>query len=199
MTNWQTTLTQEFDITTIHRLDIESFRPFFEKYTLILRRFAVKYLPDEDFAQDVVQETMIRFWERRHKFSDMSAVVSFLFVTTKNAIFDEMRHRKVVSQYATRYVLGGANPLYDSLKYRDEDAVRELYNALEWEVAQLPRRTQEIIRLKLAGFQMMEIAEILDIGRETVKTLQRSGMAKLAKTLEPWTEFYYSHQEELSM
>ncbi len=74
-----------------------------------------------------------------------------------------------------------------------------MYQALEWEVARLPRRTQEIIRLKLAGFQMTEIAEILEVGRETVKTLQRAGMAKLSKTMEPWAEFYFLHQEELSV
>ncbi len=103
-------MTHEFDIDTVLRGDIEDYRLFFNRYTLILRRFCVKYLPDEDYAKDVVQETMIRLWERRNRFNDMSAVVSFLFVTTKNAIFDEIRHRKVVSQYEANYaMIGGAD------------------------------------------------------------------------------------------
>ena len=189
---------QEFGIITIHQGDMESFRPFFEKYTLMLRRFALKYLPDEDYVKDVVQETMIRFWERRRRFNDMSAVVSFLFVTTKNAVFDEMRHRKVVTQYAeTCFRREEQNTQYDFIRIDDGVAANELRKVLEWEVSRLPRRTQEIIRLKLAGFQMTEIAEILDVGRETVKTLQRSGMARLSKTLEPWVDLYHSYIEEL--
>lgn len=187
----------EFDIDTIRKGDLESFRPFFEKYTLILRRFALKYLADEDYVKDVVQDTMVRFWERRHKFYDTSAAISFLFVTTKNSIFDELRHQKVVSNYLFNY-LGGAD-LQSDFQFFDEDAIAELYLRLEYEVAHLPRRTQEIIRLKLAGFQMMEIAEILNIGRETVKTLQRSGMEKLQKAMKPLHELYISHQEELSL
>ena len=96
----------EFDIDTIRKGDLESFRPFFEKYNLILRSFALKYLADEDYVKDVVQDTMVRFWERRHKFYDTSAAISFLFVTTKNSIFDELRHQKVVSNYVFNY-LGG--------------------------------------------------------------------------------------------
>ena len=93
----------------------------------------------------------------------------------------------------------GVADLQSDFQFFDEDAIAELYLRLEYEVAHLPRRTQEIIRLKLAGFQMMEIAEILNIGRETVKTLQRSGMEKLQKAMKPLHELYISHQEELSL
>jgi len=185
----------DFDINTIREGGIESFRPFFEKYTLILRRFALKYLPDADFVKDVVQDAMVRFWERRYRFDNMSSAISFLFVTTKNALFDEIRHKKVVDSFILNHIGGGNS----NLEYYDEDAVVELYRRLESEVANLPHRTQEIIRLKLAGFQMKEIAEILGIGRETVKTLQRSGLEKLQKSMQPLCELYFSHQEELSL
>lgn len=190
-------MNREFDIATIRKGNIESFRPFFEKYTLILRRFALKYLQDEDFVKDVVQETMVRFWERRRKFNDMSAAISFLFVTTKNALFDEMRHKKVVSAYVTNYLNGAEQQ--GEFPFHDEEAILQIYRRLEAEVANLPRRTQEIIRLKLAGFQMMEIAEILDVGRETVKTLQRSGMEKLQKAMMPLQGFYFAHLDDISL
>ena len=89
--------------------------------------------------------------------------------------------------------------MYNLPEYHDEEAVLELYRRLEYEVANLPRRTQEIIRLKLAGFQMMEIAEILGIGRETVKTLQRSGMEKLQKAMKSLSELYFAHQKEIAL
>ena len=190
-------MNREFDIATIRKGNIESFRPFFEKYTLILRRFALKYLQDEDFVKDVVQETMTRFWERRRRFDDMSAAISFLFVATKNALFDEMRHQKVVSKYMSTYIYG--TETQSELSVYDEQAILELYRRLESEVANLPGRTQEIIRLKLAGFQMIEIAEILDLGRETVKTLQRLGLEKLQKAMRPLQGFYFAHLDDISL
>lgn len=186
----------ESDITAIRKGSIESFRPFFEKYTLILRRYALKYIQNEDVVKDIVQETMVRFWERRRKFDDMSAAISFLFVTTKNALFDEIRHKKVVSAFVTNS-LNGTSEIQNDFQLYDEEAKLHLYRRLEAEVANLPRRTQEIIRLKLAGFQMMEIAEILDVDRETVKTLQRSGMEKLSKVMLPLQEFYFAHLDDI--
>lgn len=188
---------QELDIKAIIGNNLESFRPFFEKYTLILRGYGLKFICDEDVVKDVVQDTMVRFWERRHRFDNMPSVISFLFVTVKNALLDELRHRKVATTYVANYI--SSADTQQELVITDEKVVMELYRRLEMEVANLPRRTQEIIRLKLAGFQMMEIAEMLDVGRETVKTLQRCGMQKLHKAMMPLQGLYYNHIEDIAL
>jgi len=189
---------QDFDITEIHQGDKESFKPFFERYTMILRHFAMRYLPDDDFVKDVVQETMVRFWERRRNFNSISAVISFLFTATRNAVFDEMRHRKVVSSYALAFDYNDGKD-FNLPEFHDPQMVLNVYNRLEEEVSRLPHRTQEIIRLKLAGFQLKEIAEVLNIGRETVKTLQRLGMDKLGRSMKPLQELYFSHQDDFAL
>lgn len=171
---------EEFDLQRIRLGDTKAFRPFFDHYSLALKRFAMKYLQDRDAVKDIVQETMIKFWDRRKRFDNLYAAKSFLFITTRNSLLDELRHRKVVTEAQQQIRLSGGSEMEkDFIKLYEEDTAQNVYKRLEAEISQLPPRTQEVIRLQIAGYRSAEIAEFLGVGRETVKTLKKYGMSKL--------------------
>lgn len=181
---------EEIDIQRIHLGDTKAFKPLFEKYYYILKNFALKYLHNEDIAKDIAQETLLKYWQRRKKFNNIYTITSFLFTTTKNAVFSELRHRKVVVGSKSK-ILETLNNDYISLY--EKDTVQEMYQRLEKEINSLPPRTAQIIRLQLAGFKEQEIAEQLEIGKETVRTLKKLGNKKLKESMSLYKNLWDIH------
>ncbi len=189
---------EEFDLRRIRLGDTEAFRPFFDHYTLVLRRFALKYLHDIDTVKDIVQDSMVKFWDRRTRFPNLYAATSFLFITTRNSLLDELRHRKVITDYQQFMVQWGGEINQDFIQLYEEETVRTVYLRLEEEIARLPNRTQEVIRLQLAGYRTREIAELLGIGKESVKTLKRYGLEKLRGTMDGYEYIWNVHSSDFS-
>lgn len=192
----------EFNLDRIKKGDLTAFRPFFEHYTIMLRRFALKYVQDEDCAKDIVQDVLIRFWERRSRFSNMYSATSFLFISTKNALLDELRHRKVVTESQRKILLQLGTDKdelqQDYIRLYEADTVRSVYQRLENEISQLPERTREVVRLQLAGYKNSEIANLLDIGKESVKTLKRYGLEKLRTSMGDLGEIWRSNNSDFT-
>ena len=189
---------EEFDLRRIRLGDTGAFRPFFDHYTLVLRRFAMKYLQDADAVKDIVQDTMVKFWDRHARFPNLYTATSFLFITTRNSLLDELRHRKVITDYQQFIKQWGGEIDKDFIQLYEEDTVRSVYLRLEEEIARLPRRTQEVIRLQLAGYRTREIAEELGIGKESVKTLKRYGLEKLKDTMGGYEYIWNVHRSDFS-
>lgn len=189
---------EDFDLQRIRLGDLKAFRSFFNHYSLVLKTFAMKYLQDKDAVKDIVQESMIKFWERRRHFDNLYAAKSFLFITTRNSLLDELRHRKVVTEAQQQLLSGRSEDLEkDFISLYEEDDARAVYLRLEAEIKQLPPRTQEVIRLQLSGYQLSEIAEYLGVGRETVKTLKKYGMSKLKNKMQSFEDDWRMRQEKI--
>ena len=141
---------------------------------------------------------MVKFWDRRTRFPNLYAATSFLFITTRNSLLDELRHRKVITDYQQFMVQWGGEINQDFIQLYEEETVRTVYLRLEEEIARLPNRTQEVIRLQLAGYRTREIAELLGIGKESVKTLKRYGLEKLRGTMDGYEYIWNVHSSDFS-
>ena len=179
----------DFDLESIKKGGTEAFKPLFDKYFLILKRFVLKYIPENDLACDIAQETLTKLWFRRKKMKNMAAARSFMFVTARNAVIDEIRHRKALGKSREHLI---AEAQEDTFFY-EEEAVRAMYDDLREQISRLPERTGAIIRLSSGGYRNDEIADRLGIGRETVKTLKRKGIRKLNKSMSSQKEIWDTH------
>jgi RNA polymerase sigma-70 factor (ECF subfamily) len=61
-----------------------------------LLRFATHFLKDEDTAQDVVQDVMLKLWQKRNKLNEIENVEAFAMRMTRNRCLDIIRANKVV-------------------------------------------------------------------------------------------------------
>lgn len=169
--------------------DQEAFRKLFWSFYVPLREFVAGYLPppSDDVASDIAQETLVKFWQRRENFDSVASVKSFLYNTARNAVLNELAHRRVVDSYNQRQALqgGSAEEHSDRRHYAlDHSEIRsELIRCLRDEISALPRRTRQIMEMALQGNRNDEIAAILGIQRETVRTLKKSAHKKLRERL----------------
>ena len=160
----------------------ESFKEFFEDFYPILCSFAFKFLKTTDKSEDVAQEALVKYWERKEDFEDVKSVKNFLYVVTRNRCLTLLKQSKKNQDLSEIKTLESESFLKDTL------LVQENFNFVQKAISGLPARQREIIELALKGVKNPEIALQLNITENTVKTSKRNAFKKLREFLK---EHYY--------
>ena len=154
------------------RSDDDAARRLYRKYRMELFRFGVHVLHDQGLAEEMVQETFIKFCQRAGSYDiSRGPVRGWLFTMAKSATID------IARRPSSRPFL----PAEDFQLPPQFDSVDQALTVLTVDQAldKLPSIYGEVMRLVRDGFTQSQIAERLDIPIGTVK----SRMAKAADTL----------------
>ena len=156
----------------------KEFKLFFEAYFEPVYRFTRKYTEDASIARDIAQDTFIRIYERRADFDVFEKAKSFAYTTARNLCLDYLKHQKIEQQYTLRL-----NENEDNRSFLHEITYQETLRLLHKAIDNLSPQTREIILLGLEGNNNNEIAELLNISVNTVKTLKKGAYKKLKDIL----------------
>ena len=137
---------------------------------------------DKDTAQDITQDVLSKFWENKEQYKDVKSLDDFLFVMVKNAALSYLRSRQ------------RENERYKQME-REEAEEQVFHSLVEEETHQLlihainllPAQTAHVMRLALSGYSNKEIALLVNVSVNTVKTLKYGGVRKLR-------EYFESHK-----
>jgi RNA polymerase sigma-70 factor (ECF subfamily) len=135
-------------------------RRVYEEDAVVLFRYLAKLTGDRDTAGELVQESFVRAMRADPDFATSRSAHAWLFRTATNLARNELRHRRLrsfVPFTGREHALSGA---YDIEAEQVRTALRSL--PLEQAVALLLHYE--------SGFQRNEIAELLDVSEETVKS-----------------------------
>lgn len=144
-----------------------------------LSTFAARYIPDKILCEDIVQEVFINFWEKQRSFPNVIAVKAFLYTSVRNLCLDHLKHEKVKAKFQT-------NQLYrqETTESFLEAVIRkEAYNEIYHEIDKLPEMGKKVLLLALREKSNDEIAMILNIAINTVKTHKARAYKVLRRTL----------------
>jgi RNA polymerase sigma-70 factor (ECF subfamily) len=152
---------------------------------------------DPDRAYDVVQETFMRLWQRRHTWEPTGSVKVWLYRTARNLVISEQRKKEVRARWATAYGLDHRSPPLTPL---DEVERQELREAMSRAIADLSPRRREVFALfHLQDLSYREIAEIMSIRPQTVANYLQAALADLRSSLQPFFPALRVEPEERSM
>lgn len=119
-------------------------------------------------SQDIVQEIMIRIWDKRAEWKTITNIEVYAIVLTKNLALDRIKRHGYYSQpidasEAKQLSSDGLHPL--------EKMEKAEQIALLWKiVGQLPERHQELVRLReIEELSYLEIAQAMSITEAQVK------------------------------
>ena len=144
-------------------------------------RYAFSILKDTETAADVVQECLMKIWDRREKLSEIQSPDSWAMRITRNQCYDWVK--------MNRFTLMGDKEI-DQSDNRTADGqalVNDYQRWLDQILATLPEKQQEIFHLReVEEMNYQDIAEVVGISLSDVKvTLHRirqkirSGMQKI--------------------
>lgn len=153
--------------------DDDAARRLYRKYRMELFRFGVHVLHDQGLAEEMVQETFIKFWQQADRYdADRGPVRGWLFTMAKSVTVD------IARRPSSRPFL----PVEDFQLPPQYDTVDQALTVLTVDQAldKLPSIYGDVMRLVRDGLTHSEIAERLGIPIGTVK----SRSAKAAYTLQ---------------
>ena len=141
-------------------MDRIQFNRCVEQYADRLFRFAFSSLRNREQAEDVVQESFARVWEKRESVA-FDKAKSYLFTTAHHAMVDEVRHRP---RFASVEEPLPANAKTTPSQYPDVNEV--LHKAL----ATLPEAQRNALLLRdYEGYSYQEIGDITGMSEAQVK------------------------------
>ncbi len=80
---------------------LQAFKQLFNQYVDPLKNFIFFRVGDIAVAEDLVQETFIKLWEKRDEIKD-ETVKSLLYTIASNLSKNHIKHQKVVLNFATK-------------------------------------------------------------------------------------------------
>ncbi len=156
--------------------DLKLFEQFFETFYPSLCKFCYDFLKSNDVAEDITQDSMIKFWRNRSTQSSVKQAKVYLFTIARNECINYIKHNQVIDEHKYRYA---ENKEFIQNAYIEDEVFDILFGAAE----QLPPQSKKIILLALKGLKNPEIAEQLGVSINTIKTLKKSAYASLRELL----------------
>ncbi len=129
-------------------------------------RVAVSIMESEDEAADVVQDSMLKLYEMRNSFSNISDVKSYCNSVVRNACLNRMRSRKPYLNIEEIANVSSDEDIQDNLEWQDlADTVEKAMNRLSIE-------QKKVFMLSVyGGFSNAEIADFLGITTGNVRVI----------------------------
>jgi RNA polymerase sigma factor (sigma-70 family) len=140
-------------------MTVKEYNESVDKYSDNLFRFVLKNIKDEDKAKDIVQDTYVKFWEKKDGV-DVAKIKSYLFTTAYHTLIDMVRKDKKQGSF-------------DEVKessFSSENHYSDLQEILHQAIDQLPEDQKAVILLRdYEGYAYNEIAEITQLTEAQVK------------------------------
>lgn len=117
-------------------------------------------------AEDIVQNTLLKTWEKRGQLDESHSLKSYLYKITYNEFVDIYRRNKSISVVEEKY----HKSLYALTAEEENDSFENAVLAVRNEIEKLPSKCKEIFILsKKEGLTNQEIADHLAISIKTVE------------------------------
>jgi len=154
--------------------------------------WAKRHAPDEETAEDVLQDAFIRAIANANAFSVVEDAAAWIFSTLRNRLIDIVRGE---SSRRKAGVVNLSRETFEAIAsaagFDPQDKIlrSELVEALETAMAALPGEQRDVILAQtLDGSTFAELAEKTGISIDTLMARKRRALRKLAAALEYWME-----------
>lgn len=160
--------------------DPAAFASLFRKYYEPLYQFAGRFVKDAQTAESIVQDVFVKIWEKREEWNVQHNVKSYLYTSVKNHSLNHLKRERVLIS------MSESTDHQDDLVSSPEKALieSEMIEAVQEAIEKLPQQCRRIYRMKrYDDLTYSEIAEVLNISINTVKTQMRRALKSLHKSL----------------
>lgn len=164
--------------------DVRALEQLYERHSRAVFSLALKLLAEREAAEEIVQETFLKLWQRPETYSpERGRLIAWLLGVAHHRAVDRLRRRKLEQRY------GAAQQAFETV-VSDRDPVDDVMTSLRGEAVSRALRTlptAQRVAVELAylrGMTQVEIAAALGEPLGTIKTRLRLAMQKLRGSLE---------------
>ncbi|NML22999.1 sigma-70 family RNA polymerase sigma factor [Pseudoflavitalea sp. G-6-1-2] len=155
----------------------------FELYYEELVYFVRQLIPDLKDAEDIASGIFIKLLKKQKDFENLSNIKAYLFVTARNAAFDELRKENVHAKYVREAAyIGETSTEFD---YELYEVQANLVKVIRDEINALPTQCREIFtRYFVQHKSTQEIATDLHLADVTVRRQKQIALVTIRLALQ---------------
>ena len=165
--------------------DPRAFAPLYDTYADMVWRFAMSRLRHPERASDVTSQTFVKAIQSLPRFQpklqgEGTSFPAWLMMITRNTIIDDQRRHRPsadIENPAIEPQLAGSTTPESIAIRRDEQ--RRVRTA----ISKLSPKQQRMVELRIAGYSGQEIANIMDMTLNGVRTAHSRAYKKLRELL----------------
>lgn len=129
----------------------------------LMYRLALRILNNSAEAEDAVQQTMMKMWQRKDELNGIENVRAFIIKALQNDCLNRLKKVKTIERHHGQF--GKIQTL------TTETSQGNMVAIIKGEINKLPEKQRMIIQLcDVEGFVTKEIAEIVEIDEGAVRT-----------------------------
>lgn len=156
-------------------------------------RLALRLLGNYEDAEEAVQESFIKIWQKRDTIRDDSNIEGYAMIILRNHCLDRFKSKHYKHRPSSvddfEYMLDNHEVSLD--KRMEYINAAELINDI---ISKLPERWQSIVRLRdIQGYSNSEVAEMLNIDENIVKVTLSRTRKKIREILINQYDYKYEH------
>ena len=175
------------DLQAIRRLkrgDIGGLECLIARYQAKALRTAFLITHDEPLAEDVVQDTLVRFYERVRYFDETRSFEPYFMRCVVNVALNCLEREKKTCSFDERDTSELENLLEEAASVEEQVE----FNTLKWQIMEVlaelpPRQRAAIVQRYYLEMSEQEMSEVLDSPPGTVKWLLNAARARLRSLL----------------
>jgi RNA polymerase sigma-70 factor (ECF subfamily) len=176
--------------------DVRAFEVLVTRHRKPIYNFILRFVRDAAQAEDVMQETFLRLIKGADNYEKQAKFTTWMYTIARNLCVDQARrgkHRKAASLDAPIGEDEGATLLdmvSDGTPGAEGKTIqRELALRMKKAIESLPEEQREIFLLReVSDLQFNEIAQVVGVSENTVKSRMRYALEKLREALEEYRD-----------
>lgn len=168
---------------------VDAFNEVYNRYWDILYHVTLKRLSVKEVAEEIVQDTFIILWEKRHQI-EISTLKHYLFAITRYAVFHYLGRQQTIA--SRMKALAHTPQLSGNHAAEDIESLvndRLLLQLIETVSNELPEKSRQVFKYnKLLDYSILQAAKTFDISPKTAE----GHLTKALKTLRVKLSTLYS-------
>ena len=153
-------------LTQISQGDRQAFQVLYKAYFPIVQGYILLFEPSPHILDELTQDVFVRIWEKRHRLEAVESFKGYLFLVTRNVVFNFIRALKV--RQKVKELDESAEPPTNELE--NELLFKQYYEIALEAMSKLPPGRRKVLKMSIDdGLSLDEIATELRISRSGVK------------------------------
>ncbi|PSL24936.1 RNA polymerase sigma-70 factor [Chitinophaga ginsengisoli] len=160
----------------VRNRDKHVFEVIFNQFSSAMFSIALRYLRDQDEAQDIVQDVFLNLWRTADNLDERAPIQHYLARATVNTCLNRIKKTQRQQQYTKEQQLTSTELTVEHLLLEHKELEAQYLSILE-KLPEQCRRVFEMSRFK--GLSPTEISQQLNISINTVYTHLTTALKKI--------------------